>query len=137
MTPQLVRQISRVLVVEDDRATRDIIGAMLRLESIPFTALENGSQVINLLQKGDYDFIIMDIFMPGIDGLTVTRHIRALPEPICRIPILGITVNAETLHFRQGLEAGMTDILDKPFTISQLFQAIAECFPGQVASRRG
>ncbi|ESW60989.1 MAG: hypothetical protein Q27BPR15_08985, partial [Rhodobacter sp. CACIA14H1] len=75
----------------------------------------NGAEALEILSGPDsFDIILMDSQMPVMDGLEATRRIRALPENRGRVPIIGLSGNAEDQDRAEGLSAGMDDYLTKP-----------------------
>ena len=129
MTTQLGQWIANVLVVEDDRITREMIGIMLRSEGISCTLVDDERETVEWLRQDQYDMVLMDIQMPYLDGFKVTHQIRTLSDDLKNIPILGIT--ASSRHAVTALEAGMNGLLEKPFTMPQFFDAMWNCLSVQ------
>jgi CheY-like chemotaxis protein len=125
MTSQLGQWIANVLVVEDDRITREMIGIMLRSEGIGCTLVDDERETVEWLRQDQYDMVLMDIQMPYLDGFKVTHQIRSLPDELKHIPILGITASSK--YSVTALEAGMNGLLEKPFTMTQFFEAMWNC----------
>ncbi|CAO3427847.1 PAS domain S-box protein [Azospirillum doebereinerae] len=116
----------RVLIAEDNEINRDIVLAMLRRAGHRPTAVPNGLQAVRALEEQSFDLVLMDVQMPVMDGLTATRHIRAMPEPACGIPIVALTGNAMPGNETEYLAAGMNAYLSKPIVSAALFQTLAE-----------
>jgi signal transduction histidine kinase/CheY-like chemotaxis protein len=106
----------RALVV-DDNATNRLVGVK-SLEALGATAeaAEGGEQAIAAVQARDFDVILMDVNMPGMDGLEATRRIRALPTPASRIPIIALTADVMNHHWLTYQAAGMDGLVPKPFS---------------------
>jgi CheY-like chemotaxis protein len=90
----------------------------------------DGSEAVETVSRLPYDIVLMDIQMPGMDGVEATRRIRALPSSAAEVPIVAMTANAFA-GVREGyLAAGMTDYLSKPFDMTQLCAVIERCRAG-------
>jgi two-component system response regulator MprA len=107
----------RLLVVDDDSAVREALAIMLTLEGFEVTALEAGWQVTRALLAERPDAIVLDVAMPGLDGLEVCRRMRASGD---HTPVLMLTARAELAERVAGLEAGADDYLVKPFARVEL-----------------
>jgi signal transduction histidine kinase/CheY-like chemotaxis protein len=126
----------RALVV-DDNATNRLVGVK-SLEALGATAeaAEGGEQAIAAVQARDFDIILMDVNMPGMDGLEATRRIRALPTPAAQIPIIALTADVMNHHWLTYQAAGMNGLVPKPFSPIALVTEImrlAEDAPEEIA----
>jgi signal transduction histidine kinase/CheY-like chemotaxis protein len=108
----------RILVVEDNPANRYVAEALLAGMDCPATIVEGGEQALRLLQEQDFDLILMDCQMPGMDGYETTRRIRGMLDR--RVPIIAMTANAMADDRNHCLAAGMDDFLPKPFNRAEL-----------------
>ena len=88
-----------------------------------------GIEAVRQVQTAHYDLVLMDIQMPEMDGVTATRAIRALPEPLCQIPIIAMTANAMVEERAAYLAAGMNDHVPKPIDFGLLKQALSRARP--------
>lgn len=113
---------SRVLLADDLESIREITGIFLKRMGIDYEEAGNGLEALNKGQKESYDLILMDVQMPGMDGLTATRKLR---EAGVTTPIIAMTAHAMTKQRDIFVETGMNDILTKPFT-SDEFRATLE-----------
>ena len=107
---------ARILVAEDESVNRMAISGILRnMGCLPLTAVD-GRELLELLEKEDADLILMDVQMPGLDGVEATRIIRdpARFGEKSRIPIIALTAHAMDGDKEAFLEAGMDDYLPKP-----------------------
>jgi len=111
------RVAARVLVVDDDRAIRDSLVRALALEGYVATAVSDGAGALSAITEQPPDVVVLDVMMPGIDGLTVCRVLRAEKD---RTPILMLTARTETTDRVAGLDAGADDYLAKPFDLDEL-----------------
>ncbi|RJQ82099.1 response regulator transcription factor [Amycolatopsis panacis] len=106
-----------VLLADDDRAIRESLVRALELEGYRVTEAEDGVQALALARRGGFDVLIVDVMMPGVDGLGVCRVLRADGD---RTPVLMLTARIETADRVAGLDAGADDYLPKPFELDEL-----------------
>lgn len=106
-----------VLLAEDDRAIRDSLVRLLTLEGYQVTGVADGIQALAAVHKTRPDVLVLDVMMPGIDGLAVCRVLRAEGD---RTPILMLTARVETSDRVAGLDAGADDYMVKPFEVEEL-----------------
>jgi two-component system, OmpR family, response regulator MprA len=107
----------RILVVDDDRAVRDAVRRALQLDGYEVQAAENGTQAIEMVVQGVPDAVVLDLGMPGIDGLEVCRRLRQLGN---RVPILILTARDAVADRIDGLDVGADDYMVKPFDLGEL-----------------
>ncbi|WP_037573517.1 response regulator transcription factor [Phaeacidiphilus oryzae] len=106
-----------VLLAEDDRAIRDSLVRLLTVEGYQVTGVADGIQALAAVHKAKPDVLVLDVMMPGIDGLAVCRVLRAEND---RTPILMLTARVETSDRVAGLDAGADDYMVKPFEAEEL-----------------
>jgi two-component system, OmpR family, response regulator MprA len=107
----------RLLVADDEAAVREALALVLDLNGFEVTTVTDGSEAIRALSAEPPDAVILDVLMPGLDGLEVCRRIRATGN---RTPVLMLTARAEVSERVAGLEAGADDYLVKPFAREEL-----------------
>jgi two-component system response regulator MprA len=107
----------RILVVDDDRAVREALRRALTLAEYEVQLAEDGAQAIELVAEALPDAVVLDIGLPGIDGLEVCRRLRRLGN---RVPILMLTARDAVADRIDGLDAGADDYLVKPFDVGEL-----------------
>ncbi|WBO64610.1 response regulator transcription factor [Streptomyces camelliae] len=107
-----------VLLAEDDRAIRHALERALTLEGYAVTAVADGVEALAQAHKTPPDVLVLDVMMPGIDGLQVCRVLRAEGN---RTPILMLTALVETADRIAGLDAGADDYVVKPFDVEEVF----------------
>ena len=107
----------QILVVDDEPAVLRALERALRLEEYEVTLANDGREALDLLADHPADAVILDINMPGIDGLEVCRRIRAAGD---RIPILMLTARDSIDDRVEGLDVGADDYLVKPFALREL-----------------
>jgi two-component system response regulator MprA len=107
----------KVLVADDDRAIRTSLARALELEGYDVVAVPDGAAALDAARQSPPDVLVLDVMMPGVDGLTVCRVLRAERD---RTPILMLTARTETSDRVAGLDAGADDYLPKPFELDEL-----------------
>ena len=107
----------RVLVADDDRAIRESLARALELEGYDVVVTADGAAALSAVREQPADVLVLDVMMPGVDGLTVCRVLRAERD---RTPILMLTARTETSDRVAGLDAGADDYLPKPFELDEL-----------------
>lgn len=118
-TPSLGRAPS-VLVADDNRVNRLLASTALLRRGHRVDTVINGKTAVDSVAQGDYDAIVMDLTMPGLDGLEATVRIRALPGDKGQIPIIALTAHASPETAADCLTTGMNDYVSKPFTAEDL-----------------
>ncbi len=115
----------RVILVEDDALNRRVVRDMLQVIDIDMVEAENGEAGLDLIAASPFDLVLMDLRMPGIDGLTAIRRLRAMPSPICDTPVVVITADTAPDLKAQCSAAGADDVLLKPVALNALIDVIA------------
>jgi two-component system response regulator MprA len=108
----------RVLVVDDEPAVRTSLERALKLEGYEVELAEDGADALHRLALAAPDAIVLDVLMPGVDGLEVCRRLRAADD---RTPVLMLTARDGVDDRVAGLDAGADDYLVKPFALEELF----------------
>lgn len=111
---------NRVLIAEDSSVIQNLVKKILEFQNFEITAVKNGEQVIQLLQKEDFDIILLDINMPIMDGMECVKAIRGLEASKSKIPVVAITGNARNYTEVEFKEAGFNDVLMKPLNFDKL-----------------
>ena len=106
----------RVLVVDDEREIREAIRIYLRGEDIETIMATNGQEAVDLMKHQDIHLILMDVMMPGIDGIVATSLIREFSN----VPIIMLTAKSEDTDKIMGLSLGADDYITKPFNPMEL-----------------
>jgi heavy metal response regulator len=107
----------RVLVVEDERKTASFVRKALQTEGFAVDACHNGDDALAVAKTTPFDVIVLDIMLPGRDGLSVLRQLR---EQRNATPILLLSARGEVNERVEGLDAGADDYLPKPFELAEL-----------------
>ncbi len=120
----------RVLVVDDVPTNRRLAEVLLRQAGFEVELAADGAEAVTMLRHGRIpDVVLMDIYMPGMDGITATRHIRDLPSSAGRVPIIALTADASPDQIRACQAAGTNGYVAKPFNIEALVASIRAVLP--------
>ena len=132
-TPRAVRAAAadvprlKVLLVEDNEINQKVALGMLARDNHDVLVVASGQAAIDAVVNNAFDLVLMDIQLPGMDGLEATRRIRTLDEPAkAGVPIVALTANAMPEDVQACLAAGMNDVLAKPIDPGRLNKAILD-----------
>jgi DNA-binding response OmpR family regulator len=115
----------RVLLADDDPRVLHVVARYLELEGFDMSTVEDGEAAVAAAAANPPDLIILDIMMPGIDGIEACRRIRANPET-AETPVLMFSALSEEAH--AAAEAGADGMLPKPFSLPSLAEAVRSFF---------
>src|ERR1700751_1018647 len=107
----MVRTTPNILVVEDDRETRTLIAKYLRTNACNVATAADGREMVRAMTDHRVDLLILDVMLPGEDGLSLCRKVRAESQ----VPIIMLTARGEDVDRIVGLEMGADDYMPKPF----------------------
>lgn len=111
----------RVLLVEDNPMNQVLVGKIFQSWEVEFDLACNGKEALHKLEEFDYDLVLMDVFMPVMDGVQATREIRRHQNfEIRNKPVIGLSAFGTTEEIQQVLHAGMNDFVMKPFDLNTL-----------------
>ena len=113
-----------LLMIEDDARLAAMVGEYLTQSGFVVTHMPDGESGLGALQDKPVDLVVLDLMLPGIDGLEVCRRIRALPGDAARVPVLMLTAKGDPMDRVVGLEIGADDYLPKPFEPRELLARI-------------
>ncbi len=113
--------MTSVLVVDDDQDLAEMLGIVLNGAGIEVDLVSRGDEVMDVFRNNPPDLVLLDIMLPGLDGIEVCRQIRAFSV---RVPIVMLTAKGDTHDVVLGLEAGADDYMVKPFKPSELVARI-------------
>jgi CheY-like chemotaxis protein len=115
----------RVLVVDDDRVALTVLCAMLRAAGADVEGVAGGKEALDRLRKARFDFLLCDVYMPGVDGFEVIRRVRQLvPLPIGGVPAVAITAHPSYENLRDAQRAGFQDLVSKPVEVTTLVELV-------------
>ena len=113
--------MTSVLVVDDDQDLAEMLGIVLNGAGIEVDLVSRGDEVMDVFRNNPPDLVLLDLMLPGLDGIEVCRQIRAFSV---RVPIVMLTAKGDTHDVVLGLEAGADDYMVKPFKPSELVARI-------------
>ncbi len=120
------RKPTRILVVEDEPSNSGFVRRGLRFEGYDVSVVEDGSDALRVLRDNPPDLVVLDVMVPGVDGLEIARRLRAVEaaESLPSIPVLMLTARDAVRDRVAGLRAGADDYLIKPFDFDELLARI-------------
>ena len=113
-----------VLFIEDDRMNRRVVRDMLDVAGASMAEAESAEAGLAALDAQDFDMLLVDLRMPGMDGITAIQHIRARGDDKARVPIIVITADTALDLRARCLAAGADEVLFKPVAMDALFEAM-------------
>ena len=114
----------KILVVDDDLRLRDLLSRYLTEQGFAVKAVENAVAMDRMLTRELYDLLVLDLMLPGEDGLAICRRMRADNSPHGDLPIIMLTAKGDDIDRIVGLEMGADDYLPKPFNPRELVARI-------------
>jgi CheY-like chemotaxis protein len=123
-----------VLVVEDNVINRKLVQCMLEKLGCLVSLAEDGAQALDAAGRLEFDLVLMDWQMPGMDGLETTRRLKQLWSPDRQVPVVALTASAMEGDRAACLDAGMSDYLTKPLRIAEL-SSVLDRWCGVAAGR--
>src|SRR5215211_9105968 len=111
----------RVLIVEDAAAMRDMVGYALVEEGMEVEAVADGESALEIFfSSGPFDVVILDVMLPGIDGITVCKELTSASD----VPVVMVTARDDETSVVVGLEVGADDYITKPFSHRELVSRV-------------
>ena len=134
--PHITTSPLKVLVVEDVATNRIVLTHFLRQMGHESTEVGTGSQALELLREEAFDLVLLDRFLPDMDGLDTARRIRDIDGPAAKLPIIGVSGYQRASDIAEMRDAGMTAFAPKPVTPRNLSTAIAQALSSQLGEPR-
>jgi CheY-like chemotaxis protein len=120
----------QVLFVEDDPMNRRVVRDMLRVVGADMEEAEDAETGLRMIENGAYNIVLMDLRMPGMDGLTAIRRLRGLNGQNASLPVIVVTADTAIDLRQQCIDAGADDVILKPVAMGALLNAM-----GRMAAR--
>jgi CheY-like chemotaxis protein len=116
----------KILFVEDDAMNRRVVRDMLSVVGAEMAEAADAETGLAMIDASDYDVILMDLRMSGMDGLTAIRHLRARTDAKGSLPVIVVTADAAVDLRATCLAAGADEVILKPVAMNLLFDAISQ-----------
>ena len=116
----------KVLFVEDDAMNRRVVRDMLSVIGLHMAEADNAELGLRMIDEGQFDLVLMDLRMPGMDGLTAIKHVRDREDQKGKVPIIVVTADTSADLREQCAGLGANDFLQKPVAMNDLFESIAK-----------
>ena len=116
---------AEILIVDDDPLARETVAEICRAAGYSVDLVADGASAVEAARLGTHLLILLDIHMPGMDGIAVTRAIRALPPPAGLVPIIAVTADLFRETRARCSAAGVNDHVAKPIVPAELLERIA------------
>jgi CheY-like chemotaxis protein len=116
--------VVKVLFIEDDRMNRRVVKDMLDVAGVTMIEAESAERGLGIIEEQDFAMILVDLRMPGMDGVTAIEHIRARRDAKGRVPIIVVTADIAPDLRERCLAAGADDVIFKPVAMDALFDAM-------------
>ncbi|MBI1775191.1 MAG: response regulator [Proteobacteria bacterium] len=130
----LSRAPTRILVVDDLESNRKLVEALLREEGLTVDLADGGESALAAVSANAYDLVLMDVSMPGMDGLEATARIRVLPSPRGDVPVVALTAAAMPEDVERCIAAGMRGHVAKPVDRNELLATVRRFAMGEGAA---
>jgi DNA-binding response OmpR family regulator len=111
----MAERTTRILLADDEQAILTLLSYPLRKDGYEVVRAADGREALERFAEGDFDLVVLDVMMPGVDGLEVCRRLRASSS----VPIIMLTAKAEEIDKVLGLELGADDYITKPFSMRE------------------
>ncbi|MBN8814512.1 MAG: response regulator [Sphingomonas sp.] len=119
-----------VIFIEDDPMNRRVVGDMLNVAGAAMTEAESGEIGLKLIDENDFDMALIDLRMPGMDGITAIERIRQRDDAKAKLPIIVVTADTAIDLRERCLAAGADEVLFKPVAMDALFEAMGRILAG-------
>lgn len=113
-----------VLFIEDDPMNRRVVSDMLDVAGATMTGAESAEIGLKLIEENDYAIVLVDLRMPGMDGITAIRHIRSRTDAKASLPIIVVTADTAVDLRERCITEGADEVLFKPVAMDALFDAM-------------
>ncbi len=115
--------MAKILVIDDEKSIRDLLGTLLSRKGHAVVLAAHGAQALDLYRRESPQVVLLDLFMPGMDGIAVLEQLRALDRTV---PVVILTGMGSTASETRAKELGVTAFLEKGFSLHLLGEAMAK-----------
>ncbi len=115
--------MSKILIVDDEKDIADLISYNLEREGFPTIKAFHGDKVLAIIKAQKPDLMILDLMLPGTNGLDICKGVRANPD-IAHLPLIMLTAKSDEVDKIIGLEIGADDYITKPFSVKELIARV-------------
>lgn len=116
----------QVLFVEDDAMNRRVVKDMLSVVGAQMSEAPDAETGLRMIDEGQFQVVLMDLRMPGMDGLTAIRHLRARSDQKAQLPVIVVTADTALELREHCIEQGADEVLMKPVAMGKLLKAISQ-----------
>lgn len=120
-----------ILYVEDDAMNRRVVRDMLCVMGVSMHEAHDGETGLRMVGEGDYHLVLMDLRMPGLDGLTAIERLRGRGDNKARLPVIVVTADTAADLKERCTSAGADDVLQKPIAMASLIEAVGRVIAAQ------
>jgi CheY-like chemotaxis protein len=114
----------RILFVEDDPLNRQVVKDMLKMVGADLVEAEDAETGLQMIEDQVFNVVLMDLRMPGMDGMTAINHIRARPDDKSQLPIIVVTADTALDLREKCMSEGADEVILKPVAMKQLFNVM-------------
>ena len=114
----------KILFIEDDAMNRRVVRDMLHVAGATMDEADFAERGLELIAANDYDLVLIDLRMPGMDGITAIQHLRGRGDGKAKVPVIVVTADTAVDLRERCLAAGADEVLFKPVAMEALFDAI-------------
>lgn len=125
----------RILFVDDDDMNRRVVCDMLKVAGVDMDGAPGGEEGLAMVEANDYDIVLMDLRMPGMNGYTAITHIRDREDDKSEVPIIVVTADTSVDIREQCLGVGANEIMTKPVAMKPLFRMIGQFVAAQAKKK--
>ena len=126
-----------VLFVDDDSMNRRVVKDMLEIAGVKMDEAPDGQSGLDMIEQENYTLILMDLRMPGMDGLSAIKQIRNRSDEKAELPILVVTADTSLDIKETCMAGGADDLLQKPVAMNTLYQTMATVIANRAKSQAG
>ena len=119
----MAEPVEKILIVDDVSKNIQILGNILSQKNYQIAYAQNGEQALNICERQDFDLILLDIMMPGLDGYEVCKRLKSNPKT-AEIPVIFLTAKADLDSIIKGFDIGGQDYITKPFNAAELLARV-------------